>query len=571
MTRRHKIVGLVILLALASVATAAFITIRFAIPAINPSIRHLSATQVQIDLLHPDARVISQRLSSLPRDILLQPQLKLLLTEEFAFYYDEQSQKMALDGSFRRLAYEHQLTVQDHLLQSLLDAPATVSLWRSHDGRLGYWMLQLKTNLLTQLITQLTKVAASDSQLLRIGTLTIAGTDEPIYRLDYGYQHHLVFVNHNNNMLVLSDQGMLASNKGELTPEGNPVLQTEQLTLLAQILTSGIEQQTESLRLDNSPQPPRQTIIIDAHFLSFGYQHFFPGLRAIGFDLTNDGQWRSHVQLDNGLRSDQLDASTLWQQTPAGAALCLALPADWIAGKQLFSEQTNEKKDWERLLDDLTGPLGVCWYPGSRLASPLFMANFKDNAAARQHQAALKSLFSSLIGAGEYIRSERFPVEENTSTSGAYWRRVVSARYGSQLASNEPFRDELSAARYFPVTLAIENERLLFSPDGRLVDQALAVSRHQYPALSEKMQRAANTLAYARPAELSALLEREMYAALPGQIEPLFRESARYYLQPRLKTIAGMPPLSIQTEVGQHFTLTEGSHWYPLRWQDEAQ
>ena len=76
MTRRHKIVGLVILLALASVATAAFITIRFAIPAINPSIRHLSATQVQIDLLHPDARVISQRLSSLPRDILLQPQLK---------------------------------------------------------------------------------------------------------------------------------------------------------------------------------------------------------------------------------------------------------------------------------------------------------------------------------------------------------------------------------------------------------------------------------------------------------------------------------------------------------------
>ena len=36
-----------------------------------------------------------------------------------------------------------------NLLQGLLDAPADVSLWRSHDGRLGYWMLRLQTNLLS--------------------------------------------------------------------------------------------------------------------------------------------------------------------------------------------------------------------------------------------------------------------------------------------------------------------------------------------------------------------------------------------------------------------------------------
>ncbi len=570
MTRRQTLIGLGLFLILATAASAAFYAVRLALPTVKLNSRQLSETQVAIDLTRPDARILSQHLARLPRDILRQPLLQRLLTEDFAFYYDDHSQKMALHGTLRRLAYEHQLTLQEQLLQKLLDAPADVSLWRSHDGRLGYWMLRLQTNLLSRTLTRLTTLSASDSQLMRIGELEVGGTQEPIYRLDYGYQRHLVFVSHAEHLLVLSDQGMLASDSGELTPEGNPALQKEQLALLSQALESGFADQQKALSLSQESAPAEQTLILDAHFLSFGYQHFFSGLQALRFDLGSDGLWRSHLLLDNQLET--LDASALWQQAPAGAALCLSLPADWLAGKEVVQQWASSQDDHSgtAILDDLAGPLGICWYPDSRLASPLLMARFKSDTLALQHKSALKSLFERLIGAGEYIRGERFPVEEDPAKAGAYWRRVVSARYGSQLASKEPFRDQLSAARFFPVTLAVQGSTLFFSADGRLVDQALAVQQHTYPALAEKLAHPANTLAYVRPAQLSALLEREMYAALPGQIEPLFRQSARYYLQPRLQTLATLKPLSIQADFGHHFSLSGGSKWYPLQWQDEA-
>ena len=570
MTRRQIVIGVALLLGLAALATSAMVAVRLMLPDVKPGPRQLSHTQVPIDLTHPDARILSQRLAELPRDILRQPLLKQLLTEEFAFYYDEHSQKMALDGTLRRLAYEHQLTLQDKLLQGLLDAPAEVRLWRGPDGRLAYWMLAIEPGLLTRLLTQLTTIAASDSQLLRLGTLAVAGSRQPIYQLDYGYQRHLVFVWHGAAMLVLSDPGMLAAETGELTADGTPVLQEAQLARLADALTLGPRGQMAELALEKDAPVPQQTLVLDAHFLSFGYQHFFPGLQAVRFDLNQQGQWDSHLLLSNGLDDAALDAAPLWQSAPAGAALCLSLPADWLAGKDVVSQLATDSQSWQAVLEDLAGPLGICWYDGSRLASPLLMARFKGSQPARRHQAAMKSLFSALIGAGEYLRGERFPVEEEPGKSDAYWRRVVSARYGSALASKEPFRDELSAARYFPVTLALQEDTLFFSPDGLLVDQALAVHQHQYPALAEKMQTPVKTLAYVRPAQLSALLEREMFAALPGQIEPLFRASARYYLLPRLKTLAGLAPLSIQVSVDNRFALSAGSRWFPLRWQQEA-
>ena len=53
------------------------------------------------------------------------------------------------------------------------------------------------------------------------------------------------------------------------------------------------------------------------------------------------------------------------------------------------------------------------------------MANFKDNAAARQHQAALKSLFSSLIGAGELVNVMKAEFVEHACDETAKTRAVV--------------------------------------------------------------------------------------------------------------------------------------------------
>lgn len=51
----------------------------------------LANTLVPIDFTHPDALVLSEKLSALPRDSLKVPSLNTAtLTEEFAFYYEEQ-------------------------------------------------------------------------------------------------------------------------------------------------------------------------------------------------------------------------------------------------------------------------------------------------------------------------------------------------------------------------------------------------------------------------------------------------------------------------------------------------
>ena len=65
---------------------------------------------------------------------------------------------------------------------------------------------------------------------------------------------------------------------------------------------------------------------------------------------------------------------------------------------------------------------------------------------------------------------------------------------------------------------------------------------------------------------LSGLLEREMYASLPGQLELLFRNAAKHYLAPRLKTLAGYPPLTIRRP-DSLLSLKTGRQWQPLDWQ----
>jgi len=58
-----------------------------------------------------------------------------------------------------------------------------------------------------------------------------------------------------------------------------------------------------------------------------------------------------------------------------------------------------------------------------------------------------------------------------------------------------------------------------------------------------------------------------MYAALPGQDEPLFRDAARTYLAPRLKALSSYPPLtlSLQEVPGSGvLSLPQGRQWQPL-------
>jgi uncharacterized protein YfaA (DUF2138 family) len=547
-------------------------------------------TLVPIDFSTPDALIRSQALSSLPRDLLRVPLLKKTLTEEFAFYYEEQESRLSLAGTLRRLAYEHQLNIGDKLIQLVLDSPAELALWRGPNGKLEYWMLTLEQNLVAKAITTLATLTLDDSQLSKMGTLKVSGNTEPLYLLNYGYQHQLVMASHGNRLVLLSDPGMLLGfehpkqdappqhdedntdketnpDSGKAAAEEEPHLLSSQLAWLEKRLQPEQEQQALSQQWQLPEQQQGHSLLVSTNYLSFGYQRFFPAIDALRFDFDGK-QWASHALLDNSaLKQQTWNSETLWSAIPTAPAACASLPIDWASVTELTEKLMPSSPEWSKAMGAMNGPMATCWYEKSRLAAPLFVARFDDEKQAQQYRQILGKLFEQHIGAREFIRGSRFPVEQQDTQGAHYWKRVVSARYGSQLAADEPFKDELSSARFFPVALATSGPWLFFSPDGKLVEQAVAVQQKRYPSQGDGLGAADRTIAILTPATLASLIEREMYAALPGQDEPLFRDAAKIYLAPRLKALAEYPPLFIALQHvpgGGVLPLGNGKEWQPL-------
>jgi uncharacterized protein YfaA (DUF2138 family) len=77
----------------------------------------------------PAALIVSDSLSSLPRDLVKAPLLRDLLTEDLVFYYEDQEDRLNLRGALKRLALEQETTLTDKLLDVALDEPAELALW----------------------------------------------------------------------------------------------------------------------------------------------------------------------------------------------------------------------------------------------------------------------------------------------------------------------------------------------------------------------------------------------------------------------------------------------------------
>lgn len=93
---------------------------------LSPLVVH---NNLQIDLNEPDLFLDSDSLSQLPKDLLTIPFLHDVLSEDFVFYYQNHADRLGIEGSIRRIVYEHDLTLKDKLFSSLLDQPAQAALW----------------------------------------------------------------------------------------------------------------------------------------------------------------------------------------------------------------------------------------------------------------------------------------------------------------------------------------------------------------------------------------------------------------------------------------------------------
>ena len=564
---------------------------------------------VGFDIHYPDAIIDSAALSRLPADMIRLPLLRALLTRDFVDYYESGATRLSVEGTLRRLAFEHNLDWRDELIRLVFDEPSRVLLWRSPGGRLGYWVMMMRRNSLAKLIQSVGNVAAGDRQLSKVAMLL---NDVPVYALRPAVGHTLLFAAKDDHLLIMSEPGIL------LDPNsGAPI--SDRAQALARMLADGGNQAIRAYHLDRSESANKHRLVLSVNYLSFAYQTFFPDITALRFDCAAPGKannasnpaggnsqadnpvknaaatdadetWSTSALIDPAHLSQRWNNADVWRALPANAAACASLPVNWSEAADVLSKLGDAAQAAAKVLrEQVTGPAGVCWYAKSTLAAPVFIAQLnpeaaRDPARPAEIKSALASAFSALIGAYEVKAGNatdggahasgqsgyhRLPVETRELPGGiTLWTRPVSARSGTALSASSPYASRLSAPRYFPVALAFAHGYIVFSPDARLVDDTLAVLDKRYPAVADMLEppRLSTVVALITPAAAAALIEREAGRALPEDQEAIFRDAARTHLLPKLRAAAEYPPLTLSLPA----RLPASAGWVPVEWHFET-
>ena len=555
---KRSLIGVLLILLLGS-AFAWYRLHRFTAPPPGPAPAYLP-----LNLARPDALVVTQSLSQLPRDVLKVPLLKELLDEDFVFYYEHSLERIRLTGTVRRIAYEHDLNFGDELLAYAFNTPAHLALWKGPDGSLQHYLLLLDRGGLVKALEMLAKIALDDKQLKLRAEITLANGEKlPVYELEYGYQRSLFFADHHGSLLVFSDAGLLLPTHPEQTATVTQFLAQPKLEALF----------TERFKLDGPA--PTHRLAVAAEYLSFGYQRFFPALEALRFDFGPTG-WSSAAWLTAALPP----AEDLWKAVPTGAALCIAAPVHPATVTTLIG-QLLPGEPGTQLLAALESPAALCWYRRSRLYTPLVLIKTRSADLTPQ----LRTLFTQAIGSPEAAipvpapaktdaatppappRKTYYPpfavTEQPCSGGGMIWRREVSSRYGAYPAKTSPNAEAMRSSRFFAVTLAYCDQTLIFSPDDALVQQAVAVLAKQYPALADTLPSGLDPVALIFPQSLAELLKTELEDSLPEAQEPVFRASVARYLLPQLEKSKQFPAQALDLSSG-------ATGWVPIRWSTLA-
>ncbi|MBF0099257.1 MAG: DUF2138 family protein, partial [Magnetococcales bacterium] len=375
-------------------------------------------------LFHPDLVIQSRSLAQLPRDLLSVPLLRTLLSEDFLFYYQENESRLSLEGTLRRIAYEHQLSWNETVLARLLDSPAQLALWKGRDGKLKDYLLLLPKPLAARLLEPLAAIAASDRQLkLHNATTLPDGSTILLHRLQFQRRGALYFTTLRDQLAITNAPELLSDQSAE--QQRAPLLQLFVQTLSPHSLGRSLQLPTLT---------GQHAIAVRAAYLSFGYQHFFPTLQGVRFH--HDGQsW--HTQI---LSRAPLPAPTqLWQQVPALAALCLALPVD-IGPLQELLQPWNDDPQLPALLGALKSPAALCWYGDSALHTPLLVLPMTSYAP--EWLPLLGNLFAQAIGSPVPLRDPKKtaptlqPIQEESCPQGRIWRRTIQSAHGQSTTNH---------------------------------------------------------------------------------------------------------------------------------------
>ncbi|SFQ17155.1 DUF2138 domain-containing protein [Ralstonia sp. NFACC01] len=537
--------------------------------------RALHARQVQLDLTYPDALIDSQSLSQLPRDVLRVPLLRDVLTEDFVAYYEGNEDRLSVAGALRRLAYEQKLDLAETVLKHVFDEPARVMLWRGPDDKLRYWVLSMQRNGLAKALEAVATVATSDAQLSKVAD-GLGDSGAPVYALRLSATRSILIASKGDRLIALSEPGML------LDKDGKPI--SKQANALAALFSDDAGKRNVQGTAYALPaqEPTGHHVVVSANYLSFGYQQYFPGIEALRFDFgsAKDGAgngWQSAALIDPTRLSAKWDNAGLWRALPSDPAACATLPVDWKAAGTLLKSVAGDAKEISEAAahvgDAFAGPAAACWYGKSSLVAPLFVAKLSSASQAEAVKPAMAALFGQIVGSYETKAQsddksgpyKRLPVTTKQGPANAtLWQRPVSARYGTAQSAGAPFAAQLSADRYFPVTLAIAGDVVVFSPDARLVEDALAVLAKRFPAVADSLpkDKTDRIVLTMTPASLAPLVRREAGAALPADQEAVFLNAAQTHLFPKLKALSRYAPVSLALDGG----VPSSRGWVPVTW-----
>jgi uncharacterized protein YfaA (DUF2138 family) len=513
----------------------------------------------KLGMSRPDGLLETHSLSQLPKDLLAVPFLKETLTEDFVFYYETHVDRLGLIGSLRRIIYEHDLKLQDSLIEQLFDQPADVALWRGADGRLKDFLLVMDRGGLAKVLEPLAKVALDDSQLTRLSDVKVGADDVPLYQLTYNAGKTLLFASHGDKLVVLSNPAKLYDPENGATEEPGSV----SIKAIAALL-NGEKLFPEAFGLQPRLPEVKQRLSVNSSVLAMGYQRFIPNFAGLRFDMDDKG-WHSFLAMDELDNQPDFDFKPIWQAMPMGASACVTLPLAAEQQKPLLVKLGADDKVAQALTEHMAGAAGLCWYADSRLYTPLLVASLDDDDSAKL-DGDLGNLFGSMVGAYEpNVEEHAFPVVETQNGPIHQWQRQVSSNFGPYKAKEAENPEAISGKAFMKVSLARHGSTLLFSLDDKLVDKALGTLDKRFPPMADVVPKDLLMPVYFGPDSMAQLMQQETLDSLPQDMEPVFYNAAQTYLIPKLRTLGGYGKYAL--------TLPEGSEpdghwqWLPLEWK----
>lgn len=497
-----------------------------------------------LELFAPDGLLEAERLSQLPKDLVSGPFLADLLSDDFVFYYQHNAEKLAVIGTLRRLAFEHNLTLPEQLISQLLDTPAQVALWKGADGKLSYSLARLELGLaaplgkvLANFVSAVSEIAQTDKQLKFVGELSLNKNKVPFFSLNYLSGRSLLFAFQGEHLVVASHQELLQDEPGHFRPEAE--------SLLTQLFTNQQPFKNHFNLHDKLPKTQAR-ISLDAHFFTLGYQDYLPALEGVRFELS-DGQWQSFLGLAKGDHEARFSAD-LWAKAPADASLCALMPVNPSALSAVISEQQQNPT----IAAAFTGRSFVCWFAGAPLAKPLIGAELTGDGATAEFDTEITALFDKTI------RNNKAPktTDEagNTISSGGYapsTLKVTDIEGGKQWQKTDHKGKPIA-------TLLRQHNFMVFSLHAPLVQHGADTLAKRYPALGDKLPNKNAVALFLAPQGLASLLQTEIrQTASDAALGPLLS---------KLTALGKKPALVAQFDASED--ATTAMSWYPLQWNN---